>query len=213
MVYTTILLLLALAYQAASFQPIISPQRFGISTQSMSVNDESSSSSSTDDPVSRLPLMEAELALSETSKERKVELEQAISDAKTSAEFGVRASQFKFYEAFSNQDEEAMRDVWSSSENIRCIHPGMEGLSGVEEVMKSWKLVFGGPPFPIEPKRVSIDICGMTALCSCIEETSNGGKLEALNVYRREGGSWKMTLHMASPIVMRVASSSDQESE
>ena len=89
----------------------------------------------------------------------------------------------------------------------RCIHPGMESIHGLDDIMKSWSQVFQGEPFAIQPARVKIDIHGQTALCSCMEETPNGGQLEALNVYRREGGNWRMTLHMASPIVMRMTDS------
>ena len=156
------------------------------------------------DMVLRLPLMEAELAIT-THEFRRQELEEAISNAKTAAEFGVRRAQVEFYDAFSNQNLEGMKAVWSHADDVRCVHPGMESLNGIDDIMRSWAQVFQGEPFPIEPARVKIDICGATALCSCVEETQNGGKLEALNVYRREEGSWLMTLHMASPIVMRAS--------
>lgn len=167
-----------------------------------------SASNDESDPVLRLPLMEAELA-STNDEQRKSELEEEISNAKTAAEFGVRRAQAEFYQAFAEQNVEAMKRVWSCGEDVRCVHPGMESLNGIDDVMKSWQQVFSGPAFPIEPSRVSLEICGKTAFCSCIEKTSNDGKLEALNIYRREGGSWKMTLHMASPIVMRVSLGSE----
>jgi len=156
-----------------------------------------------DDPVLHLPLMEAELVtIAETDKKRQ-ELQTAISDAKMAAELGVRRTQVKFYEAFSNRDVDSMRELWSETSEVRCIHPGMESLEGLESIMESWAAIFQGEAFTISPSRVKIDILGQTALCSCIEETPSGGQIEALNVYRREKGSWRMTLHMASPIVMR----------
>jgi len=156
---------------------------------------------SSDDPISRLPLMEAEL-LSETDEEKRQLLMDSISDAKTGGEFGVRSAQFRFYEAFSNQDVTLMKDVWSTNKDIRCIHPGMQSLNGPEAVHDSWQQIFKGNAFTIQPKRTQIDISGQTALCSCIEETPDGGLLECLNIYKRENASWKMILHMASPIVM-----------
>mmetsp|Transcript_5858 Transcript_5858/g.9731 ORF Transcript_5858/g.9731 Transcript_5858/m.9731 type:complete len:218 (+) Transcript_5858:126-779(+) len=153
------------------------------------------------DPVSRLPLMEAELAI-EADDDKRIQLKGKIDDAKTSAEFGVRKAQFNFYDAFTNQDLTAMRLVWSPSEDIRCVHPGMASLNGPDAVMHTWAQIFaGGEAFSIQPSRTRIDVTGQTALCSCIEETPGGGKLECLNVYRREQGSWKMILHMASPIM------------
>jgi ketosteroid isomerase-like protein len=171
------------------------------------------------DPVVRLPLMEAELAsiidagskgddetggLSTTGL-RQDELEEEIDNAKTAAEFGVRRAQMQFYDAFSNQDIDAMKSVWSDDDtSVRCIHPGMEAISGKDAIVRSWAQVFQGDAFEIEPAKVKIEICGKTAMCSCIEQTPNGGKLEALNVYRREDGHWCMTLHMASPIIMSM---------
>jgi ketosteroid isomerase-like protein len=156
-----------------------------------------------DDPVARLPLLEAEL-VSETDKEIRQSLLERIKDAKTNAEFGVRKAQFSFYEAFSNQDMEAMANIWSSDPSVRCVHPGMESLNGIEDIMRSWAEIFmQGDAFTIQPSRTRIDISGQTALCSCIEETPGGGQLECLNVYRREGGGWKMILHMASPVMAR----------
>lgn len=162
----------------------------------------SSNSSTQDDPVALLPLWEAELSSSGINDEKRAILLERIGNAKTSAEFGVRKAQFSFYDAFSNQDMESMRNVWSSSPQVRCVHPGMPSLLGIEDVMRSWAEIFMlGTAFSIEPSRTSIDISGQTALCSCIEETPGGGRLECLNVYRREDGSWKMVLHMASPIM------------
>ena len=177
-----------------------------------------------EDNVLLLPLLEAELvklkgsvSSTETSKDdadsrdaqrRITELTDKIDNAKTAAEFGVRRVQAEFYDAFSNADFEKMSDVWSGSEDVCCAHPGMHSLQGIDRVMESWKQIFAGyagsddkNAFRISPSRVKVDICGRTAICTCVEET-NGGRLEALNIYRREGGRWKMVNHMASPILM-----------
>ena len=184
-----------------------------------------------EDNVLLLPLLEAELAKlnasvaletrveeglvddvvpSEELKDiqRIQELKEAIDNAKTAAEFGVRRVQAEFYDAFSGANFEKMNGVWSRSDDVCCVHPGMESLQGFTAVMQSWEQIFSGydgqdgDVFQISPSRVKVDICGRTAICTCVEETS-GGRLEALNIYRREGGSWKMVNHMASPTLMR----------
>jgi ketosteroid isomerase-like protein len=176
-----------------------------------------------DDPVVRLPLMEAELASLPKNSDsdddgdtKREDLQRSINDAKTAAEFGVRAAQLKFYDAFSKGDLTAMKDIWSRDHHVSCVHPGMSSLEGREAVLSSWEQLFAtssqggssgddkeGGSFDIEPSLVRIEICGQTAICRCIENTEGGGQLEALNMYKREGGAWKITLHMASPIVMR----------
>ena len=168
-----------------------------------------------EDNVLMLPLLEAELVkLKGSSKkdnnnvQRIEELKDTIDNAKTAAEFGVRRVQAEFYDAFSTADFEKMSRVWSRSDDVCCVHPGMHSLQGITAVMDSWRQIFAGyagsddqNAFKIRPARVKVDICGRTAICTCVEET-NGGVLEALNIYRREDGSWKMVNHMASPVMM-----------
>jgi len=168
-----------------------------------------------EDIVLLLPLYEAELVKlngsgGEGTKdvERIQELKDKIENAKTAAEFGVRRVQSEFYDAFSTADYQRMSDVWSRSDDVCCTHPGMHSLQGTSAVMDSWRQIFAGyagaddkKAFKITPSRAKVDICGQTAICTCVENTS-GGKLEALNIYRREGGSWKMVNHMASPVMM-----------
>ena len=165
-------------------------------------------SSLEDDPVIRLPLMEAELAVlspNEENEEQRRELQSSISDARTSAEFGVRRAQLQFYEAFANHDIEAMGQVWSAESHTRCIHPGTSAIEGIDQILQSWVSIFrAGEDFQIEPDRARIEICGQTAMCSCVEKINGKGAMEAMNVYKRENGDWRMTLHMAAPVAMIV---------
>jgi SnoaL-like domain len=126
-----------------------------------------------------------------------------IDHAKAIAEFGVRKAQVTFYDAFSNRNFDVMSELWSSDDSVvRCIHPGSEECLGRDAILETWSQIFSSSPsnFVIQPNRTKINISGLTALCSCVEVTPGGGRLECLNVYRREEGSWKMILHMASPI-------------
>jgi len=188
---------------------------YGSSARRKSLLNNDNTRADMEDNVLLLPLLEAELVKLKGSKssldegaQRIQELTDEIDNAKTAAEFGVRRVQAEFYEAFSSADFEKMTGVWSTSDDVSCVHPGMQSLQGLNVVMESWKQIFAGyagsedeEVFQIAPSRVKIDICGGTAICSCVEET-NGGRIEALNIYRREGGSWKMINHHASPTIM-----------
>jgi hypothetical protein len=160
-----------------------------------------------EDPILLLPLMEAQLAAldkNDVDEGAKGRLQVQIENARTAAEFGVRRAQMEFYTAFSNQDLDKMKALWSHSSHVTCIHPGMPSIEEYDAVMDTWGQIFlsPGPAFEIEPSRAKIEICGPTAICTCMEEINgNIGKMEALNVYKRESGAWKMTLHMASPIL------------
>jgi hypothetical protein len=153
-----------------------------------------------DDPVLRLPLMEAQLA---TSNGRDLDLVATIEDAKTAAEFSVRRAQVEFYEAFATQSIELMTKVWSTEYYCRCIHPGSPANDGRESVLSSWAQIFtSAQAFHVEPNPgAHIEICGNTAICTCVEQMNGGGELEVVNIFKRERGNWRITLHMASPIV------------
>lgn len=172
------------------------------------------------DLVLQLPIMQAELdtiyseidnvedeeTIGLSTRIRQEELKEKISNAKMSAEFGIRRAQLEFYEAFSSQDVEKMERVWSDGDNVRCVHPGLPAITGKGPIMNSWKQLFNGKSFPIGATRVQIEICGKMAFVSCIEKNpeGKGAELEVLNAYRREDGEWRMTLHMASPIIVSM---------
>jgi hypothetical protein len=189
-----------------------------------SQNQQSSSLSSSNDdktvivdPVVQLPLLEAKWAVATTTtttQEERDALQQQIHNAKLAGEFGVRKAQVDFYTAFSTQNLEGMQEIWAQTppldDDCQCIHPGMQCIVGRDAILESWAVLFqgGGAGFAIEPAEdARIDICGATAICKCVEQINGGeGSLEALNVYKRENGSWKMTLHMASPFLAASAS-------
>jgi len=159
------------------------------------------------DPLLRLPLMESELSTT-LDDDRRIELQNDIDNAKTAAEFGVRRVQVQFYDSFTNADLNAMTDVWANQYPVKCVHPGMESINDKDLILKSFEQIFeqgGDGQFSIQPSQVQIDISGATAICSCVEETPGGGMLEALSIYKRESGAWKMTLHMASPVLARLS--------
>ncbi|CAJ1932635.1 unnamed protein product [Cylindrotheca closterium] len=162
------------------------------------------SNTSSEDSIIQLPQWQAQLAET-TDPEKKASLESKIDQAKMSAEFGVRAAQSQFYEAFSNQDYDLMQAIWSNGQDIQCNHPGMPRITGREDILKSWKALFEGPQMDMEPTDSVVDICGGTAICRCVEQIDTSSRLEALNIYKREEGEWKMTFHMASPVLLGQA--------
>ena len=156
------------------------------------------------------------------------ELQELIENTKTSAEFGVRKVQQEFYEAFSTANYDAMVNIWSHqnfdyddpNDLCSCTHPGMPSLQGRFKVLASWQQMFAASHQRVQqhehnpegesrdqlqritPLRVKVTICGSTAISTCLEQTQHGRQLEAINIYRREDGSWKMLNHMASPVTV-----------
>jgi ketosteroid isomerase-like protein len=49
-----------------------------------------------------------------------------------------------FYEALERADIELMMAVWAEDEEILCVHPGGERLTGQDQVRDSWRQIFAG---------------------------------------------------------------------
>ena len=116
------------------------------------------------------------------------------------AEAAVLACNAAFYEAFNTKDFAAMDSVWSSRDDVTCVHPGWNPLEGREAVMESWQAILGNAQ---QAKIVSAadpaPILGSTAMVSSRELVA-GSPIATTNAFVREGEVWKMILHHASPV-------------
>jgi ketosteroid isomerase-like protein len=107
-----------------------------------------------------------------------------------------------FYGAFARRDLAAMDALWAKEAPVACIHPGWPALRGREEVMASWRAIFGGGGAP--PIRCSRAVAsrlgdGNAAYVVC-RESLPGAELIATNLFVREEGRWKMCHHHAGPV-------------
>ena len=104
-----------------------------------------------------------------------------------------------FYAAFATRDFEAMREVWSSSPAVTCIHPGWAPIIGREDVMRSWQAILANPQSPvIVCSNASAYILCDVAYVLCHEHVEQT-VLAATNVFVREDGGWKIVHHQAGP--------------
>jgi ketosteroid isomerase-like protein len=111
-----------------------------------------------------------------------------------------------FYEAFEQAELDAMMAVWSSEEDVVCVHPQDAPISGYEAVRESWREIFNSGQkirFRITPHHtytglmLSIHVVLEHARLETGEEATN--PILATNVYMRSDKGWRMILHHASP--------------
>jgi len=109
-----------------------------------------------------------------------------------------------FYEAFERGDLQAMMTVWAEDEGVICIHPGAPRLEGQAEIRESWRQIFtasGELSFTLSDVRYTQD--SLLAIHLLREEIAIAGEttgaMLTTNVYQFIDGSWRMTLHHASP--------------
>jgi len=112
----------------------------------------------------------------------------------------------KFYKAFNTRDLSSMKEIWSSHQNVTCVHPGWSPLCGFEPIMNSWEGIFkNSGNMDIQVSDINIVTSNDLAWVSCVEKlytiASNGvlaSKVFSTNLFALNKGEWKMIMHHAS---------------
>jgi ketosteroid isomerase-like protein len=120
----------------------------------------------------------------------------------------IREANRHFYLALEGLDLERMDRVWLHDDDVKCIHPGWELLSGWEEVRESWARIFQNTArMQVAISNVEVQIHADVAWVVCnenITSTTESGfdtaLLLATNIFLRRGENWLMMHHHASPI-------------
>ena len=131
-----------------------------------------------------------------------------------SSEDDIRAVSDRFYEALSRLDISQLQDVWSQSSTVTTMHPMGGEEVGWPEVRKSFEEAAGAmSDINVELADQRIQTGGDLAYETGIERGRGkiaGEQVEfehrVTNVYRREGGQWKMVHHHTdiSPAIVEV---------
>ena len=109
-----------------------------------------------------------------------------------------------FYTSIEQADLQALDGVWSSEDNIVCVHPGATRIEGRKAVMDSFAELFFDAP-TLNFKIVDTLYTGTDELAVHLvrEEIELEGQVVSImvstNIYQYESGGWKMLLHHASP--------------
>ncbi|HLY67391.1 MAG TPA: nuclear transport factor 2 family protein, partial [Chloroflexota bacterium] len=109
-----------------------------------------------------------------------------------------------FYRAVESLDFERLQSVWLHSDDVKCIHPGWELMSGWEQVMRSWSLIFENTArIRFELSDVQVVVNGGIGWVECLERIYDGesvvGEAIATNLFQQNpDGRWLMLHHHAS---------------
>jgi ketosteroid isomerase-like protein len=111
-----------------------------------------------------------------------------------------------FYDALGKSNLEAMMAVWADDDEVYCIHPGGQRITGVENVRESWRRLFSSGQTLSFQLRARHEIHGMMiAIHSVYEHITVAGQgasrtpMLATNIYLRTDRGWRMVAHHASP--------------
>ena len=114
----------------------------------------------------------------------------------------------KFYKAFNARDLSAMKEIWSSHQNVTCVHPGWSPLNGFEPIIDSWQGIFkNSGNMDIQISDINMLTSNDLAWVSCVEKlytiASHGvlaSQVFSTNLFKLNQDGWKMIMHHASPL-------------
>lgn len=108
-----------------------------------------------------------------------------------------------FYEAFTQGDFAAMRELWAERAEITCFHPGSALLRGRHEVFAAWQQILTEPaPVDLCCHEPEVQLHGQLAIVTCYEGNgSHPAHLAATNIFILESDQWRMLHHQAGPLV------------
>jgi len=113
-------------------------------------------------------------------------------------------AEIAFYKSIERADLQQLDAVWSSENNVVCVHPGATRIEGRKAVMDSFADLFFDAPI-LNFKIVDTLYTGNDKLAVHLvrEEIELDGQVVSImvstNIYQRESDGWKMLLHHASP--------------
>ncbi len=109
------------------------------------------------------------------------------------------------YDAIERADLDAMMAIWADDEEVACIHPAGQRLSGLAAVRESWRQVFeSGSRLHVRVSHAVRWTSALMAVHNVLETLYLGddptphGPMLATNVYIRGAKGWRLLAHHAS---------------
>jgi ketosteroid isomerase-like protein len=110
-----------------------------------------------------------------------------------------------FYEAIGRGDLEALMNVWADDDEIVCIHPSGQRLTGPTAIRDSWRAIFANNPrlavrvvASVRWKSVMLDVHSVVETLYLAGELTPRGPLLTTNVFQRGANGWRLLSHHAS---------------
>jgi ketosteroid isomerase-like protein len=124
------------------------------------------------------------------------------------SEEAIKSANTGFYRAIESGVIDHMEEVWSHTENARCVHPGWDLIVGWSRIREAWERIFASEQkMRITPTDVYVYYLADFAWVSCIEnitvfQETNFDTVQAVatNLFVQRDGKWLMLHHHASPI-------------
>ena len=104
-----------------------------------------------------------------------------------------------FYEAIGRGDIDAIMQVWSDEEEIVCIHPTGQRLTGSTAIRESWHTIFStNANLTVHAQRVIcwqsaiIAVHSVTEVLFVGDDPTPHGPVLSTNVFQRSANGWRL---------------------
>lgn len=111
-----------------------------------------------------------------------------------------------FYDALERADLEAMMSIWAEDEEVVCVHPQGQRMTGFAAVREGWRQVFAGGAHatvrltePVQRQGILLAMHSVHEHYSVPGEETPRPPVVATNVYVRGAQGWHLLSRHASP--------------
>ena len=119
-------------------------------------------------------------------------------------EKAVLSANDDFYKAFNNADMEMMENLWSTEQQVSVVHPGWDLLTGLGEVLMSWRQILKNSTFKsVSCDNVWVNMMDNIANVICLEHLDEV-ELIATNIFSLDNQIWKIIHHQAGPLNQEI---------
>lgn len=146
-----------------------------------------------------------ETALQVEDYQLAAKLRDTIQQKQVDSRLAVEEANRKFYKAFGSGKIQEMAEIWGEGEHVSVVHPAANTIAGREQVLASWQQILRGVrpgafKITLEDLRVmAFDDVGYVTCTEILDNDDSTGRIAATNVFERQRGQWKITLHHGSP--------------
>ena len=110
-----------------------------------------------------------------------------------------------FYSALARADVTGVMAIWADDDEVICIHPGGQRLTGLHAVRQSFEQILSRGPLNIRIREVQVFESATLSVHNLIEQIMVNGprgreviNVLATNIYSKGSSGWQLLLHHAA---------------
>lgn len=111
-----------------------------------------------------------------------------------------------FYSALAHADLAGVMSLWADDEEVICIHPGGQRLTGLHAVRQSFEEILSNGPVSIRIRDVQVFDSATLSVHNLVEQIAVTGargpevvNVLTTNVYLKSSTGWQLLVHHAAP--------------